>query len=477
MATTVSISLLPTRRLLVAGLAPGLVLQLGRRARLVDQVDRLVGQPAVGQVARRQVGRRLQRLVRVADAVELLVARAQPLQDLDRLLDRRLLDLDRLEPPRQRAVLLDVAAVFLVRGRADAAQLAVRERRLDQVRRVHRAARRRARADDRVQLVDEHDRVLLLLQRRDHRLEPLLEVAAVARPRHHRSHVERVDDRARERRRRLAQLDTARQPLDDRGLAHARVADEQRVVLAAARQHVQRPFDLRAAPDERIDLARARPLVQVDRVFRQRVDRRLFVLVVADRTGAPLPRQTGGLGRQQLRDAVRDVADHVQPRDPLFLQERDGVRIGLREHRHQHVRPRGLRLAGAEHVVDRALDDARERQRRLRSLALRFGQRLELRLQERLQLAAEPRHRPAAVLDHLGGLLVAQQREQQVLERGELVTPAGRVLQRVSDRGFKLGREHQPSSWLLRSDACNGISFSRANCTTWCALVSATSNG
>ena len=133
------------------------------------------------------------------------------------------------------------------------------------------------------------DRVLLLLQRRDHRLEALLEVAAVARPRHHRSHVERVDDRARERRRRLAQLDPPRQPLDDGGLAHAGVADEQRVVLAAARQHVQRALDLRAAPDQRIDLARPRPLVQVDRVLGQRIDGRLFVLVVAGRRAPPCP--------------------------------------------------------------------------------------------------------------------------------------------------------------------------------------------
>ena len=48
----------------------------------------------------------------------------------------------------------------------------------------------------------------------------------------------------------------ARQPLDDGGLADARVADEQRVVLAPPRQHVQRPLDLRLPADQRIDLAR-----------------------------------------------------------------------------------------------------------------------------------------------------------------------------------------------------------------------------
>ena len=42
--------------------------------------------------------------------------------------------------------------------------LAVRQQRLDQVRRVHHAARGRAGADHRVDLVDEQDRARLLLE-------------------------------------------------------------------------------------------------------------------------------------------------------------------------------------------------------------------------------------------------------------------------------------------------------------------------
>jgi hypothetical protein len=61
-------------------------------------------------------------------------------------------------------VLLEDAAKFLIGGRADAAQLAVGEHRLDQVRGIHDAARGRAGADDRVDLVDEQDRARLLLE-------------------------------------------------------------------------------------------------------------------------------------------------------------------------------------------------------------------------------------------------------------------------------------------------------------------------
>ena len=69
---------------------------------------------------------------------------------------RRLADVDRLEAPLQGRVLLDVLAVLVQRGRADAAQLAAGQGRLEQVAGVHRALGP-AGPDDRVQLVDEQD--------------------------------------------------------------------------------------------------------------------------------------------------------------------------------------------------------------------------------------------------------------------------------------------------------------------------------
>ena len=61
-----------------------------RRAGLVDHVDRLVRQMAVVDEARGELGRGRQRRRRVFDAVVLLEARLQALEDLDRLGDRRL---------------------------------------------------------------------------------------------------------------------------------------------------------------------------------------------------------------------------------------------------------------------------------------------------------------------------------------------------------------------------------------------------
>ena len=128
------------------------------RRGLVDEIDRLVGQEAVGDVAVDEHRRGDERGVADAHAVVRLVALLEPAQDRDRVGDRRLADEHRREAALECGVLLDVLAVLVERRRADAAQLAAGEHRLQQVRGVDRALRR-AGADDRVQLVDEeHDR-------------------------------------------------------------------------------------------------------------------------------------------------------------------------------------------------------------------------------------------------------------------------------------------------------------------------------
>ncbi len=72
------------------------------------------------------------------------------------VLDARLVHQHLLEAPLERGVLLDVLAVLVERGRADAVQLAARERGLEHVAGVHRALGL-AGADHGVQLVDEDD--------------------------------------------------------------------------------------------------------------------------------------------------------------------------------------------------------------------------------------------------------------------------------------------------------------------------------
>jgi hypothetical protein len=111
--------------------------------------------------------------------VVLLVAVAKALQDLDRVGERGLLDLDRLEAPLERGVLLEVLAVLVERRRADRLQLAACEHRLQDRGRVDRTLGC-AGADEGVQLVDEQDDVAAGPDLLQDLLQPLLEVTAVA---------------------------------------------------------------------------------------------------------------------------------------------------------------------------------------------------------------------------------------------------------------------------------------------------------
>jgi hypothetical protein len=84
------------------------------------------------------------------------VAALQAAQDRHRVLGRGLVDRDRLKAPGKGRVLLDIAAVFVRRRRADAAQLAAGERRLQHVGGVD-AAIDASGADQHVQFVDKED--------------------------------------------------------------------------------------------------------------------------------------------------------------------------------------------------------------------------------------------------------------------------------------------------------------------------------
>ncbi len=237
----------------------------------VDQIDRLVRKEAVGDVALRKLGRRDDRRVGDLHAVVCFVLLLQSAQDRDGRLDARLADQDLLEAPLERGVLLDVLAVLVERGRADAVQLAARERGLEHVAGVDRALGL-AGADHGVELVDEDDRLAFVLRDfLEHRLQPLLELAAVLRAGEQQRHVEDEDALVLERIGNLAGDDPLGQAFHDRGLADARLADQHRVVLGAPLQDLDRAADLVIAADHRVELAGAGALRQIERVLLQRL--------------------------------------------------------------------------------------------------------------------------------------------------------------------------------------------------------------
>src|SRR3546814_455429 len=166
-------------------------------------------------VAVRQGGRGDDRRVGDLDAVVHGVLFLQPAQDRDRVLHARLADEHLLEAALERGILFDVLAVLVERGRADAVQLAAGQCRFQHVARIHRAFRL-AGADHRVQLVDEQDDLALVLgQVVEHRLEPLLELAAELGAGDQRAHVQRQHALAAQALRHLVVDDALRQAFDD----------------------------------------------------------------------------------------------------------------------------------------------------------------------------------------------------------------------------------------------------------------------
>ena len=291
----------------------------------------------------------------------------EPAQYVDGLGDGRLFEPDGLEPPLERGVLLDMAAVLVGRGCADHLQLAARQRRLHDVGGVD-SALGGARSDDRVQLVDEQDDLALsLFHLVDDRLEALFELAAEFAPRDDARHVERQHALVAERFRDVAGDDALGEALGDRRLADARSAYDHGVVLRAARQRLHDAANLGGAADYRVNLSLAGQRREVDGVPVQRL-----VAALGARVGHPAPAAhlLEGLVHPLLvdpvtgQDARRFAALIERRRDeevlradvlvaqPLLLAPR---RIEHRERPWRWVHLRGLRT-GLGRTFERLLE-------------------------------------------------------------------------------------------------------------------------
>ena len=392
------------------------------RAGLVDQVDRLVRQVPVLDVAVGEHRRGAQRLVGDLAAVMRLVAVAQAAEDLDGVVDRRLLDPHLLEAPLERGVALEVLAVLVERRRADRLHLAAGERRLEDRGGVDRALGG-TRADEVVELVDEENDVAALGDLLHHLLEALLELTAVLRAGHERGQVERVDLLVLEQLRHLVRGDPRGEALDDGGLADTGLADQDGVVLLAAREDLHHALDLGLAADDGVELALGRHLGQVapELVEQLRV-LRLLAAGSSARTGLPaagagehaddLVANLLGVGVEVEQDACRDalVLAHEPEQDVL------GADVVVAER--QRLAQREL-----EHLL---------RARRERDLA---GRDLVTLADDAGDLRPHLLDRDVERLEHARGkpFLLAQQAEQDVLRSDVVVLQCPRLVLREND--------------------------------------------
>ena len=318
-------------------------------AGLVDQVDRLVGQVTVGQVAVGQVGRGHQCLVGDGHRVVGLVAVPQALQDVDGQGHRRLLDLDRLEPPLEGGVLLEVLAVLVESGRPDGLQLAPGQHGLEDRGGVD-GPLGRARSDQSVELVDEQDDVAPGPDLLEDLLQPLLEVTPIPAAGHQGAQVERVELLVEEGLGDLVGHNPLGQALDDGRLTHARLADQHRVVLGPARQDLHDPLDLFLATDDRVELAVPGQLGQVPAELVE--DGRARRGVRGRRPRAAAHRLLALVARHQLDDLLAHPAQVGSQAD----QHLGRHALALADQAEQHVLGADVAVAELERLAQRELE-------------------------------------------------------------------------------------------------------------------------
>ncbi len=359
-----------------------------------------------------------------------LERRAQGAEHGEGVRAARLGHLHRLEAPLERGVLFDVPAVFLRRGRADDLHLAAPQRGLEDVGRVDRPLGA-ARTDDGVQLVDEEDDVPGAAHVLEYGFDALLKVAAVLGAGEHGRHVERDDALAQQLLRPLAAGEAQREPLGDRRLAHARLPDEDGVVLRAPREDLHRPADLVPAAHYGVDLPGEREGAEI-----------AAVLVEHARLRAAGERAQ----RTELRPPLGGgTAEHVKDRGvelvqirAVFAQDRRAAAVRLPEDPEQEMLRADAALAEGGgllcSLIHRLPGTTRERLPAglRRAYAVEPGEgEAELLL---FQAAAAQQMRPEP-------LALAQDPQHEVLRADEAVPQLGGRLVGLLDRQLRAPRE------------------------------------
>ena len=321
----------------------GVHLKTQARGSLIDQINRLVGQKARGNVAGRKLHGRHNRLILNADAVMVFVSLLQSAQNRDGIFNRRFLDHHLLEATLQGLVLLEIF-LELIEGRGtDGAQLATCQGGLQDVGGIHRA-RRLTGSDERMNLVDEEQNLPLggnhLLH---HGLQSLLKLALILRTRNERTHIKRINRLRADIFRHIPVDDTAGYSLGNGRLTDTRLTHQDGVVLRATRENLQDATNLLITPDNGVEFALSCLLIEVDGILAERI---------------PLLRGSRGIDRRTLAEGADSLHQLLLARTLAF--EQFGSRTTLCDKGQQEVFDRGIFIAKRLRKIDRTLNRARE---------------------------------------------------------------------------------------------------------------------
>ena len=261
-------------------------------------------------------------------------------------------------------------------------------------------------------------------------------------------------------------MNAQRQTFGERRLAHARLADEQRVVLAPPAEHLDHPLELERPADQRIDppFGGSRDQIRGDR---PRADR---CWAAPDHRRSPARPASRSVG------AVRDHAEQRQAIDALGAQEIRRVALLLAQDEHEQaaaVHVRGARHRGVHH---RLLHDAVEAERRLRLDGLEVGTGVNAFASTSCELPLHRVHVGATGNQNPPRLRLVSDGDEQMLEANGVVPQVGRQTERALDRLQRLRREgNRALAHSASIVTSSGNSCSSASCLVVFTFVWATS--
>ena len=184
----------------------------------------------------------------------LLIALAQTLQNQESLVSVWWLNHDGLESTLQRRVLLDVLAVLIESGCADALNFTTGQGWLEHVRRID-GAFCSAGTNQGVQFIDEQNDVLGATHLVHHCLDALFKLSAVLGAGNHAGQVKHHQALVKQKIRDLLRQDALRKTFNDGSLADASFAQQHGVVLGATAENLNQTLNFRLTPDDRVKLA------------------------------------------------------------------------------------------------------------------------------------------------------------------------------------------------------------------------------
>ena len=284
----------------------------------------------------------------------------------------------------------------------------------------------------------------MLFEFRHDSLQPLLEITAIAGTGQQRAHVERIDSGIFQHFRCFTRHDLARQTFGNGGLANARIAYQQRIVLAAPAKHLDATLNLRIATDQRINVTVSGLRVEVHAIFGEG---RFLLFALGDALGFFLSIRCARNGAgfavgRILGHTVSDIVDRIIARHVLLLQEVGGVRLTLGKDGDQNIGARHLRAARRLHVDGGALNDALESGGRHSLGAVHVGDEVaQVFIDELYESIAEIRDINRTGFHDLNRVRLIHQREQQMFQCCEFVTTGIGQRERRVDCLFECIRE------------------------------------